>query len=817
MYSIQRICSIVNGQFLEKSTDFNIKYLLHDSRKVSHGESSLFFALKTSNDNGHRFINDAYTKGVRNFIVSDSLAVTEYQDSNIIQVKDTVMALQQLAAYHRSQFNIPVIGITGSNGKTVVKEWLYHLLKDDYNIVRSPKSYNSQIGVPISVWQMTTENTLAIFEAGISQPGEIEKLEHIIKPSIGVFTNLGKAHEALFASGEQKFNEKLRLFSNTERIISQVELLEGKILPEKLFSWGHDMKANVQVISIEKKQHSTSIEVVYNGNKTIVEIPFTDEASIENALNCLTVLLYLNVPNETLKQKFKGLHAVDMRLQLKHAINNCLLINDSYSADITSLKIALEFLQQQSSSLNRTVILSEFAETGNKADEVYKEISFLLKQYQVQKLIVIGEEAIKHLRPSADSSIVLQTYLSTNDFIDHFKSSQFFNEIILLKGARVFEFERIASLFEKKQHGTVLQINLNALVHNLKEYQKLLKPGTKVMAMVKAFSYGSGGAEIASVLQYHNVHYLGVAYADEGVELVKSGIRLPIMVMNAEEFSFQAIVEYNLQPVIYSFPLLQKFENYLNEQGLHNYPVHIEIETGMNRLGFPVDEVEKLANHFSASSELKIQSVFSHLSASEDFTQDEYTNQQGIRFQHAVSILQNTIPYSFIKHIANSAAILRHPHLHLDMVRLGIGLYGVETMQDERLKLQPVATLRSTIAQIKEVKEGNSVSYNRKWIAEKNSLIATVRIGYADGYSRRFGNGKGRMLLNGKYVPVVGSVCMDMTMIDITGMEDVQEGDDVIIFGEELSVQQLADWIQTIPYEIMTGVSQRVKRVYFHE
>jgi alanine racemase len=505
-----------------------------------------------------------------------------------------------------------------------------------------------------------------------------------------------------------------------------------------------------------------------------------------------------------------------MRLQLKHAINNCLLINDSYSADITSLKIALDFLKQQSTGLKRTVILSELAEVSIEK-EVYEEIASLLKIHGVQKLVMIGEQGLHQIRKHLDPGISFYGYLSTHDFIDDFKSSGFSGEVILLKGARSFEFERIASLFEKKVHQTVLEINLNALENNLKEYQKLLKPSTRVMAMVKAFSYGSGGAEIASVLQYHNVHYLGVAYADEGVDLVKSGIRIPIMVMNADQSSFQSIVEYNLQPVIYSFDLLEKFEAYLSEQGLNNYPIHIEIETGMNRLGFRLEEAEQLARHLSSASLFSIQSIFSHLAASEDASQDDFTRQQGAIFKQALTIFERHISYSFIRHIANSAAILRHPDLHFDMVRLGIGLYGVETVDAPDLKLQAVASLRSTIAQIKSVKKGESVSYNRKWIADRDSHIATVRIGYADGYSRLLGNGKGRMWINGNLAPVVGSVCMDMTMIDITDIKGVKQGDEVLVFGVNVTVQQLADWSGTIPYEIMTSVSQRVKRVYFHE
>jgi Alr-MurF fusion protein len=506
-----------------------------------------------------------------------------------------------------------------------------------------------------------------------------------------------------------------------------------------------------------------------------------------------------------------------MRLQLKHSLNDCLVINDSYSADVTSLKIALDFLKQQSSGLKRTVILSEFVESGKVTDELYSEIAGLLNNYEIKKLIAIGENSMEKLQKRLAPAISFQGYLSTDDFINEFRSSQFFREVILIKGARKFEFERIAKLFEKKLHQTVLEIDLNALAHNLKEYQKLLQPSTKVMTMVKAFSYGSGGAEIASVLQFHNTDYLGVAYADEGVELVKAGIHLPVMVMNAEESSFQSVVDYNLQPVIYSFGLLHKLEAYLKEQGVQSYPVHLEIETGMNRLGFSLFQTEELAKYISSSTSFRVQSVFSHLAASEDPSQDDFTRQQVELFREAIQIIQQYIPYPFLKHISNSAAIVRHPLLQMDMVRLGIGLYGIEIDDDHLLELIPVATLRSTIAQIRHIKKGETVSYNRRGKANRDSVIATVRIGYADGYSRQFGNGVGKMLVNGKLAPVIGTVCMDMTMLDVTDIKEVREGDDVILFGSELPVQEVAGWVNTIPYEIMTSVSQRVKRIYFHE
>jgi Alr-MurF fusion protein len=819
-YSIETICSIVQGKLISRSSDEKIDNLVYDSRRILQPSSSLFFAIKSDRNDGHKYLASAYKKGIRNFVISET-PVTELADSNVILVEDTLEALQELAVFHREHFSIPVIGITGSNGKTIVKEWLNLLLEEDYNIVRSPKSFNSQIGVPLSVWQMNDQHTLGIFEAGISNPQEMEELERIIQPTIGVLTNIGEAHSEGFLDNAQKLAEKLQLFKACPILVARNKDIGGKKeLIERhteVLTWGSAEGNSFVINSIEKKAERTEVVVSYQSVANRFAIPFVDDASIDNAITCCCVLFVLGYTAETINTRIARLHAIDMRLQMKQSINECIVINDSYSADVTSLKIALDFLKQQSSGLQRTVILSEFIESGRSDGDLYSEIATLLNFYEIKKVILVGGKIVAQLKEKLAASITFHGYPSTDDFINEFRTSQFYKEIILVKGARKFEFERIVKLFEKKLHQTVLEIDLNALAHNLKEYQKLLRSSTKVMAMVKAFSYGSGGAEIASVLQFHNVDYLGVAYADEGVELVRAGIHLPIMVMNAEESSFQSIVDYNLQPVIYSFDLLHKFEGYLEEQGVKFYPVHIEIETGMNRLGFGLTEVKELTNHLSNSSLLQIQSVFSHLAASEDPSQDEFTKAQTGRFNEAISIIQQKVSYPFLKHISNSAAIVRFPELQMDMVRLGIGLYGIEIDNNNVLELTPVATLRSTIAQLKHLAKGETVSYNRKGLVNRDSVVATVRVGYADGYSRRFGKGAGKMLVNGKPAPVIGTVCMDMTMLDVTDIDGVNEGDDVIIFGRELPVQDVAEWIDTIPYEIMTSISQRVKRIYFHE
>ncbi|MBL7739688.1 MAG: bifunctional UDP-N-acetylmuramoyl-tripeptide:D-alanyl-D-alanine ligase/alanine racemase [Chitinophagaceae bacterium] len=774
-----------------------VEHLLLDSRKIYSPAASLFFALKGQRRNGHLFIAEAYKKGIRSFVISEDIDPLLYPDADFVQVNDTLEALQQVASYHRSQFTIPVIGITGSNGKTIVKEWLYQLLHQDYTIVRSPKSYNSQIGVPLSVWLMNEQHTLAIFEAGISRPGEMKKLERIIQPTIGVLTNIGEAHSEGFQSQEQKEAEKRILFRHAEQ------------------------PAALEITGINKKADGTTILAKSSGDTEsfFISIPFTDDASIQNTVTCWQVMRMLGYGHDVISERMKALQPVNMRLELKKGINHCHIINDSYSADLSSLEIALGFLDQQKAGTRKTAILSDFLQSALQEEELYTIILENLKKHKISRVIGIGEKIsarFSQLIHAADA-ITVELFSSTDDFIRCFRSTDFKEETILVKGARVFEFEKIVQLLEQKVHQTVLEINLNAIVHNLKVYQSYLKPETKVMAMVKAFAYGSGGAEIAGILQYHKVDHLGVAYADEGIELRKAGITLPIMIMNPEISAFDSLAEYNLEPDIYSFDLLTAFENFLQNEGLQQFPVHIEIETGMNRLGFAMTEIEELADRLAKSSLVKVQTVFSHLAASEDPAEDAFTLEQFSRYQSAVSKLQEKLSYPFARHIANSGAIFRFPELHLDMVRLGIGLYGIDSAGTHQSALQPAATLKSTIAQLKHLKAGESVSYNRKGVVEQDAVIATVRIGYADGFSRRLGNGNGKMWVKGKSVPVIGTVCMDMAMIDVTDIKDVQEGDEVVIFGKEIPVQTVAKWADTIPYEVMTSVSQRVKRVYFEE
>jgi len=793
IYTIQNIASLINGEAVIIN-DVQIEHLLFDSRKIYTPQSSLFFAIVGARRNGHQFIDEVYKKGVRSFVVSHEVDVKKFPEANFIKVDDSLQALQTLGIEHRKNFNIPFIGITGSNGKTIVKEWLYQLLHPDYNIVRSPKSFNSQIGVPLSVWQMNAQHTLGIFEAGISKPGEMDKLEKIIQPTIGVLTNIGEAHSEGFNSLAQKEKEKRLLFRNAA-------------IPD-----------SVVINSINKEQTSTAISAIYKSFGYTIIIPFNDDASIQNAITCWQVMLHLGYDNKVIAERMKSLTPVNMRLELKKGINNCSIINDSYSADISSLEIALNFLDQQSAGENKTVILSDFLQSSMSDKLLYAQIFKSLKNHGIKRLIGIGENITAFFQSEKKSEhMQVDLFPTTNEYLTQFLSSHFKDEVILIKGARIFAFEQIVQLLEQKAHQTAMEINLNAIVHNLKEYQQCLKPETRIMAMVKAFAYGSGGAEIAGILQYHKVDYLGVAYADEGVELRKAGILLPIMVMNPEEYAFETIIEHNLQPELYSFELLDSFDRFLQQEGIRHYPVHLELETGMNRLGFSIDEISKLAERLIETNSLKVQTVFTHFAASEEELQDEFTQQQFSIFNQAIKKLKEKIGYEFLSHIANSAAVVRHPEMQMDMVRLGIGLYGVDSAGSNQLNLQTVTTLKSTIAQIKRLKKGESVSYNRKAIVERESMIATIRIGYADGYPRRLGNGVGKVWVNGKLAPIIGTICMDMFMIDITDIENIKEGDDVIIFGTQLPVQQVAKWANTIPYEIMTGISQRVKRVYFEE
>ena len=824
MYTISDIAKIVSGNMVcTQDANARVEYLLTDSRRLIFPDLTLFFALPGLHRSGNSFIGALMQQTVCNFVVDETFSLNELPSTaaNIIKVKDVLQALQQLAAHHRQQFRYPVIGITGSNGKTVVKEWLYQLLNPSFQIIRSPRSYNSQVGVPLSVWQMGPTHELAIFEAGISQAGEMQHLQEIIQPSIGIFTNIGEAHQLGFADRAEKIKEKLKLFSNASIIVYCADQLDVHTAVQALYpsidalTWSRNGSGVLNINAVSTEGNNSSIRASYKSEDIGMVIPFTDEASIENAIHVWVIMLYLGIPYLVIEERIRHLKPVAMRLELKQGNHACSVINDSYSTDITSLSIALDFLQQQQQHPKRTVILSDIPQSGKPSLQLYQEVASILLQKKVDRIIGVGNEITTYA--ACFSGIKEKSFFSTtSELRQQFSGIPFYNETVLLKGARVFEFEQISHLLEQKLHQTVLEINLHAISHNLKVYQQALQPGVKLMAMVKAFSYGSGSFEIANLLQFLKVDYLAVAYADEGVELRKAGIHLPIMVMNTEPQSFDLLVQYQLEPELYSFSILQLFENYLREMGLQHFPVHIKLDTGMRRLGFEMNDINSLATILSNQVYFKVQSVFSHLVASDNASQDAFTLLQAEYFKNACSVFKQALKYPFLQHIANTSAVHRHPDLQFNMVRLGIGLYGVDSAVHFQAKLKNVSTLKTTIAQIKKVTAGDTVGYNRAGKVNTDTTIATVRIGYADGYPRNQGNGKGAMLVKGHFAPVMGAVCMDMTMLNITGI-DAKEGDEVIVFGADLPVTDLAEKAGTIPYEILTGISQRVNRMYYEE
>lgn len=823
MYSSAQIAAIINAAHSGESID-GIRHLVIDSRNIISAHSSLFFAISGQRHDGHKFISALYEKGVRCFVVeqlpSNSSA---YPEACFLKVQNSVAALQQLASYHRKQFSIPVIAITGSNGKTIVKEWLYQLMREDKNIVRSPKSYNSQVGVPLSVWQLNKEHELGIFEAGISMPGEMEKLEAIIHPTIGLITNIGQAHNESFPDHTLKVREKLKLFKHAETLIYCKDHAEihkqiqaaGK---KNTISWSTKTEADLSITGIEKNARGTSIEGSFNKRTIGISIPFTDDASIENAIHCWTALLYLNYFHSVIAQRMQLLNPVAMRLEMKEGINNCSIINDSYNSDLGSLNIALDFLNQQKQHIKKTVILSDILQSGKNEEQLYKEVAHLLETKGIYRLIGVGK-AIE--RQSKLFTINKHFYDSTEDLLKHYNDIGFRDEAILIKGARSFEFERISNQLQRKAHETVMEINLNAVVHNLNYFRSKLKPGTMLMAMVKASSYGSGSYEIANVLQFHHVDYLAVAYADEGVELRKAGITLPIMVMNPEEQGYDAMIEYGLEPEIFSMRIIRLFNEALKRNVALTKSgkpavVHIKLDTGMHRLGFEENTLDELITFLKENKSIHVRSVFSHLASADEAQHDDFTREQISRFEKMQKKIAAALDQPALSHILNSAGISRFPEAQFDIVRLGIGLYGIGCNAEEQKQLEFVNTLKTTISQIKDIKAGESIGYNRKFFAKKDMRIATVPIGYADGLSRRLSNGKGKMVVNGKLAPIVGNVCMDMCMLDITGIP-TNESDEVIVFGKEYPVTQFANDSETIPYEVLTSMSRRVKRVYYQE
>ena len=823
LYSLQKVAEIVNGQLVGATTDHNIRDLLIDSRHLMDADQALFFALKSQRNDGHKYIEELYEKGVRAFVVQQR-PDAPCPEASFIMVADTLKALQALASYHRQQFDIPVIGITGSNGKTIVKEWLYQMLSPDYNIVRSPKSYNSQVGVPLSVWQMNESSELAIFEAGISEPDEMMALQDIIRPTIGVFTNIGQAHEENFINHGQKVGEKMNLFTKAESLvycmdyseIQQVVIRSGMASKVKLFTWSRKFEeADLVVKDIVMGDKQSQVQCLYQGAMLSFTIPFADAASVENVIHCIAIGLLMKMDPEVIASRILSLTSIAMRLEIKAGMNNCTIINDYYNSDVDSLSIALDVMKQQHQHNRKVVILSDILQSGRNELDLYAEIAQLLKNKGVDMMIGSGEGIS---RQANRFDMEHYFYPNVGDFLAHFPFSKFNNQTILLKGARAFEFEQIGMELQEKAHETVLEINFNHLVSNLNHFRSKIKPETKLMVMVKAFGYGSGNLEVSNVMQFHNVDYLTVAFADEGVELRRAGINLPIMVMSPEVNSYDNIIKYHLEPEVFSFRNLGFIERALENLALpeaHPLNVHIKLDTGMHRLGFSNSELPDLIRRIQSNPMLHVKSVFSHLATADNPAEDAFTLNQIHCFEEGSSMIKEAFP-NVIRHILNTAGISRFPQYQFDMVRLGIGLYGVPTCEADKGMLQPVVSLKTTINQIKNVPAGDSIGYNRHGHAERDMRIGIVPIGYADGLSRLLGNGNGKFYVNGRQVSVVGDICMDMCMLDLTDVE-AAEGDTVVIFDVEHDIADIAQACQTIPYEIMTRVSQRVKRVYYQE
>lgn len=822
-YSIEKVTTLI-GARRYGDNDMNIGFILTDSRSLCFPEETLFFALKSKRNDGHNYIPELYRRGVRNFVVTDVPKgyASDYPNANFLKVVDTLEALQRLAERHRDEFNIPIVGITGSNGKTMVKEWLYQLLSPQYFVTRSPRSYNSQIGVPLSVWLLNEETQVGVFEAGISEPGEMLALRDIIQPTIAVLVNLGAAHQENFPSIEEKCREKLILFHDAQTIVYPADdpvvskvVSDSDYQGERLFWSGKDKKAPFFVKSIEKEENATRVDYVFEGGENHYTLPFIDDASINNSIVCAIVALRLGVGESDLDKRMQALEPVAMRLEVKEGQHGCTLINDSYNSDINSLDIALDFMNRRPDHKSRrhTLVLSDIFQSGQSAEELYREVSDLVRKRGVVKFIGIGPQLCAH----SDAIQLSEKFFfeSTEEFIQSEVFHSLRDEVILLKGARSFGFDRLTELLVKKVHETTLEVNLNAVVKNLNYYRSFMKPETKLVCMIKADAYGAGAVEIAKTLQDHRVDYLAVAVADEGATLRRNGITSNIMVMNPEMTAFKTMFDYDLEPEVYSFRLLNALVKAAEKEGITGFPVHIKLDTGMHRLGFdPEKDMEELIGKLKHQNAVIPRSVFSHFVGSDDDSFDDFSARQFTLFDKGSRRLQASFSHKILRHIDNSAGIEHFPQRQLDMCRLGLGLYGINPRNNAIIN--NVSTLKTTILQLRHVPAGDSVGYSRKTVLDHDSVIGAIPIGYADGLNRHLGNRHAYCLVNGKRAEYVGNICMDVAMIDVTGI-DCHEGDSVEIFGDHLPVTVLSDVLDTIPYEVLTTISNRVKRVYFQD
>ena len=824
-YTIEKVTTLIGARRYGEQ-DANISFVLTDSRSLCFPEETLFFALKSERNDGHNYIPELYARGVRNFVVEvvpDDWA-TRYPASNFLKVVGSLEALQRLAERHRDEYLIPIVGITGSNGKTMVKEWLYQLLSPQMIVTRSPRSYNSQIGVPLSVLLLNENTQVGVFEAGISQPGEMMALRDIIQPTIGVFTSLGTAHQENFSSIEDKCNEKIKLFHDTEAIVYPADeeiitrCLAAYDYKGKKLDWSvKQQQAAFYVTSIEKKDIETTVSYMWQGEtKGQYILPFIDDASIENSITCAVVSLHLGITPAALSERMAQLEPVAMRLEVKEGQHGCTLINDSYNSDFNSLDIALDFMNRRPDhkGRKRTLVLSDILQSGDTDKDLYNKVAFLCEKRGVEKFIGIGEgllsqrSAFKHLREK-------HFFATVNAFIHSDIFANLHDEVILLKGARQFGFDRLTELLVKKVHETVLEVNLNAVVDNLNWYRSFLKPTTKLVCMIKADAYGAGAVEIAKTLQDHRVDYLAVAVADEGVTLRKNGITSNIMIMNPEMTSVKTLFDYDLEPEVYSFRLLDALVKAAQKEGITGFPVHIKLDTGMHRLGFdPQKDMDELIKRLKHQNAIIPRSVFSHFVGSDADSFDEFSARQFALFDEGSKKLQAAFSHKIIRHMDNSSGIEHFPERQMDMCRLGLGLYGINPRTNKTIN--NISTLKTTILQLRNVPAGDTVGYSRKGTIDHDSVIAAIPIGYADGLNRHLGNRHCYCLVNGKKAEYVGNICMDVAMIDVTGI-DCKEGDSVEIFGDHLPVTVLSDALDTIPYEVLTTISTRVKRVYYQD
>lgn len=810
--TIKNSISILDAKWVGIHPEAAIETISIDSRSLQNSEQTLFFALVGPNNDAHHYIKDLIATGVQNFVVT-YIPEECSNKANFLVVENTLVALQQFAGYYRSLFHFPIIGLTGSNGKTIVKEWLNFLLSPDYNVIRSPKSYNSQVGVPLSVIAINEKHNLGIFEAGISTVNEMDKLQQIIKPTIGVLTNIGSSHDEGFADLEEKIQQKMLLFQDAEVLIYQKNTQVEQYINAKTtqFSWSFkEESADVFISKKEISNQETTLFYQYKSKSYELKIPFVDKASIENAVSCLSVMRYFDYESSVIQSRMEMLFPVEMRLEVKNGINNCSIIDDSYSSDFQSLKIALDVLESQNQFEKKTVILSDIFQSGFPNEQLYAKVAQLIVSNKINRVIGIGA-TISEFKDQFSNCI---TFENTADFIANFDKLDFSNESILIKGARSFQFEEIVTLLEEKTHETVLEINLNAISYNLNFFKSKLRPKVKIMVMVKAFGYGNGGLEIAKLLEHHKVDYLGVAFADEGISLKNGGIQLPIMVLNPESTSFSAIIQHGLEPEIYSLKGLHAFLKIAKQKKLQHFPIHIKVDTGMHRLGFEENTVSELIATLKGNSTVKVQSILSHMATSDDSKYYDFALSQIELFDRLSTKIMTELEINPIRHILNTSGISNFSEGQFDMVRLGIGLYGVSNDENEQKHLENVGTLKSIISQVRTIPAGDSVGYGRRFMADKTTKVATIPIGYADGISRAWGNEVGFVTIKDQKASILGSVCMDMLMVNVTEI-DCAEGDDVIIFGESPTVSYIAQKLNTIPYEILTSISQRVKRIFY--